>query len=199
MLFNDELNIKSDIHFFEDHQIFDKAPFFLLASPNMRDPFFFKTLIFIYECSEKGSQGIVLNKRSYSKLNDYNPLVQEPISIYRGGPVYSETPFLLHLKPDFPESDELCAGVYMCEDIEGIDFNSWTEKKEDFKVFMGISQWRPKQLQEEIQNKNWFVLDFDPSFIFSALSQKEVWTQSLGRLGEEYLILKNYTTKAYLN
>src|ERR1700716_2306796 len=77
---------------------------FLIAMPNMADPYFSRTLTFICEHSDQGALGVVVNRpidmtlgTLFERLNLSLPsatLGGEPV--YFGGPVQTDRGFVLH-------------------------------------------------------------------------------------------------------
>src|SRR5256885_17118485 len=80
---------------------------FLIAMPNMADPYFSRTLTFICEHNEQGALGVVVNRpiemtlgALFDRLSlrlDSQILVNEPV--YFGGPVPTGPRFVLHQPP----------------------------------------------------------------------------------------------------
>ena len=76
----------------------------LISMPNLIDPFFQKTVILIFEFSEKAIMGLIINKPVQNikinnilkniKLNVNDKLVNQDVFI--GGPVHTGQGFLLH-------------------------------------------------------------------------------------------------------
>src|ERR1700742_4711541 len=77
---------------------------FLIAMPNMADPTFSGTVVYLCEHSEKGALGLVINrptdidlKSLFDRIDlslDIEPLQHLPV--YFGGPVQTERGFVLH-------------------------------------------------------------------------------------------------------
>src|SRR5260221_3944090 len=77
---------------------------FLIAMPNMADPYFSRTLTFICEHNEQGALGVVVNRPIEMTLGALfdrlslrltsQILVNEPV--YFGGPVQTDRGFVLH-------------------------------------------------------------------------------------------------------
>ena len=59
----------------------------------------------------------------------------------------------------------------------------------DYKIFYGHSSWAPMQLDYEIQNKLWIVID--TNFDFTLQADERLWKEMMAGLGGEYLIWAN--------
>ena len=74
----------------------------LVAKPNvMKDPHFAKSVVYIYEQTEKVCIGLILNKPSYMNVGDIQTMRGALNSgasghLYRGGPVSEQSLLLLH-------------------------------------------------------------------------------------------------------
>ena len=74
----------------------------LIAKPNvMKDPHFAKSVVYIYEQTDKVCVGLVLNKPSYMNVGDIQTMRGVHNSganghLYRGGPVSEQSLMLLH-------------------------------------------------------------------------------------------------------
>ena len=79
---------------------------FLIAMPNMADPTFSGTVVYLCDHSERGALGLVINRPTdidlealFSRIDlklEIEPLLHVPV--YFGGPVQTERGFVLHTK-----------------------------------------------------------------------------------------------------
>src|SRR5215475_12383277 len=78
---------------------------FLIAMPNMADPYFAKTLTYICEHNDQGALGIVVNRpidmtlqALFERLSlNLKDRARADAPIYFGGPVQTDRGFVLHL------------------------------------------------------------------------------------------------------
>jgi putative transcriptional regulator len=67
----------------------------LVASPNLSDPNFRRTVVYLVEHRAQGSLGVVLNRPSEITVSDvlpaWAPLSSSPPAVFVGGPVESES------------------------------------------------------------------------------------------------------------
>src|SRR5438045_4727407 len=94
---------------------------FLIAMPNMVDPYFARTLTFICEHNDQGALGVVVNRPIEMTLGALfdrlslrltsQILVNEPV--YFGGPVQTERGFVLY-KPLVVWPSTLALRVMLC-------------------------------------------------------------------------------------
>jgi putative transcriptional regulator len=145
---------------------------FLKSTPEMDDPNFEETIIFITEHNEKGTIGFVVNKlfpRSLNALVEFQHSIAFPL--YAGGPVEEEHLFFVHCRPDLITGgtiikDAIYLGGHFKEVITGLNNNTLTEN--DVKIFVGYCGWDFKQLAAEIEEGSWLLEDKNTLSIFSS-------------------------------
>src|SRR5262245_50485150 len=77
---------------------------FLIAMPNMADPNFARTVTFLFEHSEQGAMGIVINRPTKMQLAEIFSQLKLPCTneiaerqlVLQGGPVDIEQGFVIH-------------------------------------------------------------------------------------------------------
>ncbi|MEX0582489.1 MAG: YqgE/AlgH family protein [Sneathiella sp.] len=169
----------------------------LVAMPGMGDPRFKKAVILLCAHSESGAMGILLN-RSLDALSFDDLLEQleipktnsgDQINIHFGGPVDTERGFVVHSTDLLYEttlviSDDmaLTATVDM---LKTIARGSGPESR---FLALGYSGWGPGQLEQEIQENGWLVVDPDTEIVFGpALDAK--WEVAINKLGVDPSLL----------
>ena len=138
----------------------------LVATPNMSDPRFKETVIFMFYHNNEGAAGLVVNK-PLSKISiielfkDNNvtlpeKIIQNEITLYWGGPVYSESIFFIH-SSDYNSINPIFSNEYLivtqsAEILTDIANNKGPEK---YLILSGIAAWDPGQLDYEIDQGGW--------------------------------------------
>lgn len=129
----------------------------------MDDTIFEKSLIFIVEYNEKGAMGFIINKEFPRKLNELEEFKHIiPFPIHLGGPVDQEHLYFVHQRPDLIEegvqvADNIFLGGDFKSVVKNIDNNTLTEK--DIKIFIGYCGWDYLELDEEIAEGSWQILE----------------------------------------
>jgi len=176
----------------------------LIAAPELRDPNFRRSVVFICSHSdEEGTFGLILNRPLSAKVCDL-PL-SEPLSsdafLSIGGPVQTNTLHYLHCHDHLVERSisvirRLCWGGEI-EDVRLLlERNDATPEK--LRFFLGYSGWAPGQLSEEISQGGWILSESYDDLIFSH-EPKGLWRTVLSRMGGEYALLVNYPDDLRLN
>ena len=158
----------------------------LIASPNLPDPNFFRSVVLIIEHDDAGAFGLILNRTTYRHLSEF--LDEDNFSedarnvrLAVGGPV--EGPFLvLHSSPEFGDP-EIVPGVYL-----GRSSNSLCEmiqqKGYPFRAFVGYSGWGEGQLDIELESGSWLTLPATSEHVFE-LDEEDVWEQAVMSVGTQ--------------
>lgn len=142
----------------------------LVSSPEMDDPKFKSTTVFIAEYNGQGAMGFVFNKIFERPLNALTEFMSSPaFPLYDGGPVDKEHLFFIHRS-----SDAIPGGTLIINDIYlGGDFtkaiaqiNNGTLSPYDIKIFIGYCGWDAGELEAEIAEGSWKLTDADPAIVF---------------------------------
>lgn len=137
---------------------------FLIAMPNLADPYFAKSVTFICSHSEEGAMGIVINRptdMTYETLFDKVNIKLEDTSIAQnsvlfGGPVQPERGFVLH-EPfgDWDSSiiiNDKTALTTSKDILEAVAMGAGPKK---LLFSLGYAGWTPNQLEQEIVQNSW--------------------------------------------
>jgi putative transcriptional regulator len=174
----------------------------LVATPKLRAPEFFRTVLLMLEHEEGGALAVVLNRPSDTSLDDALPgwssRAAYPTVVFAGGPVTPESAIGLARIP--PEGsgegwDRVAGGVGVVdlnrspEDVPGV---------EDVRVFAGNAGWAPGQLEMEIATGAWFVLEPDPSDAVSGAPEL-LWRTVLKRQPGNLSLYANFPIEPRMN
>lgn len=140
-----------------------KPGIFIKSTTLLDETVFEKTVIFITEYNEKGAMGFIINKEFPRKLNELEEFKHiPPFPIHLGGPVDQEHLYFIHQRPDLIEggvrvTDNIFLGGDFNSALKNIDNNILTEK--DIKIFIGYCGWDHLELNEEIAEGSWEILE----------------------------------------
>lgn len=135
---------------------------FLHSTALLNDSLFEKAIIFITEKNEKGAMGFVVNKlfpRPINELVEFKDSI--PFPLFEGGPVDQEHLYFIHRRPDLIAGGDLIVNnIYLGGDFKSammyINNNTITEK--DIRIFIGYCGWDYGELEEEIKEGSWRVV-----------------------------------------
>lgn len=180
---------------------------FLVASNDLRDPNFCRTVVLILEDNDDGAMGLVINRPSSLAVDSALAQVKKPVlssdPIFSGGPVETTALFILHNCPELGAHDEhVTDGIFLTgsndsfealvSDVQGCDHAC------GFRVYSGYAGWGKQQLIDEIERGDWLVLEADGATVFN-LDPYDVWDSCSQRLRESKRILPHLPTNPEWN
>ena len=159
----------------------------LLATPPLADPDFDRTVVYVLEHHEDGAIGLVINRPTESSLEGpldrWIELQSAPSSVFAGGPV--ETGAMIGLATtkvlvdDATEHLTPISGVIASTDLSA-DPALVAAHVDAVRVFRGYAGWGAGQLEAEIEQGAWLVLDAEIGDVFSERPD-ELWYDVLRR------------------
>lgn len=137
----------------------------LVATPSLLDPNFVRTVLLVLDHDSDGTIAVVLNRPSGLRVADGLPgwelLTPEPPVVFHGGPVSPGSAICLgRRRRDMPARD----GFRPVTDTIGLldldrDVEELLPSVEAARVCSGYAGWGPGQLEDEIDEGAWFVVD----------------------------------------
>jgi putative transcriptional regulator len=176
----------------------------LVATPGLYDANFFRTVVLVVEHNDEGAAGLVLNRPSDSGLGDgplgeWSDLAADPPLVFVGGPVQPSAAICLARRGPSGEPDgwQPVVGGLGVLDL-GRELDDVRTDIDRLRVFAGYSGWGAGQLESEIEEGSWFVLEADPE---DALSSQPggLWRFVLKRQGGKLALVSNFPSDPSLN
>ena len=167
---------------------------FLIAMPNMADPYFAKTLTYICEHNEQGALGIVVNRPidmtlqalfERLSLNLRNrAFADEPI--YFGGPVQTDRGFVLHVPAgDWQSTLKVRDAIGLTTSKDILEAVGRGEGPSKMLVSLGYSGWSAGQIEHELTQNAWLTVEAKDAIIFD-LPAGERLPAAMELLGLDY-------------
>lgn len=165
---------------------------FIVASPDLKDPNFSKTVVLLVEYGWQGATGLIINRPTDVKLSKVLPeiekLARRKDRVYIGGPVASNWMMMLIVSEIQPEeSHHVFGDIYLSSNLAVlkrlIDIKN---KGERFHVYSGYAGWAPGQLEHEISRGDWLILQADENTVFDK-NPSEIWPEMVRR-GSDYWV-----------
>ncbi len=143
----------------------------LVASRDLADPHFAKTVVLLVHYDAKGVVGLILNRRTDIPLSHgFKGAKDRSDPVYLGGPVGAPKVFALLQSPAKVEGAEhVFGGVYLISDKTL--FDQTLSSKPDpgaFRVYLGCAGWEVDQLRREVELGSWFIFPADMNTVFTA-------------------------------
>jgi putative transcriptional regulator len=146
----------------------------LVASRNLGDPHFAKTVILLVRYDAQGVLGLVLNHRTdvpLSRVLDSIKAAKDRSDpVYLGGPLETANVFALYRSPAKTEGAEhIFGGVYLINSKPQFEQIISAQPKPDvFHVYLGYAGWTQEQLRQEVELGAWFIFPADAGTVFNA-------------------------------
>jgi len=176
----------------------------LIAEPSiLGDTAFNRSVILLADHTASGSIGFILNKILHFTLNELIPGLTVPFKVYNGGPVEQDNLYFIHKVPQLiPNSIEIASGIYWGGDFTTVCelINKKLINEDDIRFFLGYTGWDKQQLEEELTQNTWIVIDNEAKKdILKTSFSAEYWKQKIKSFGGEYLIWCNAPENPNLN
>jgi len=139
---------------------------FLIAMPGMVDPDFAGSVIYLFEHTDRGAMGLVINRPTevnlanlFEKIElklEIAPLLDQPV--YFGGPVQVERGFVLHESSaglSYSSSLIIPGGLTMTTSKDVLEAVAVGNGPRKFLMTLGYAGWGAGQLEEEITLNGW--------------------------------------------
>jgi putative transcriptional regulator len=158
----------------------------LLASLRITEPAFFRSVVLVCSHDENGALGVVINRplktEPVSKhLPKFEPFAQEPGVVFSGGPVESTAALALtRWKPvlDMPTPNLVVARTGLLDLSR--PFEEVRDGIDEVRVFAGYAGWTGGQLEGELEQESWFVVDATEDDAFTR-NPETLWRDVLRR------------------
>ena len=171
----------------------------LVSSPSLLDPNFRKTVVLIAHHDEEGALGLVLSRPSDVAAVEAVPVLDglpgadDPVFV--GGPVQPEAFMVL---AEFEDVDEAAAPI-----IDGLGFMPADAEPSDLaikrlRLFAGYSGWGSGQLEDQLEEDSWIVVDAAAEDAF-ADDPDVLWRTVLQRKGGPFSLMENMPFDPGLN
>lgn len=166
----------------------------LVATPQMVDIFFSKTVVLLCEYNEDGAIGIVVNRLTGLDADKVLGQMDVPDGggivgpVHWGGPVQPGAVFLTYARPSAADGRqdeavfEVGDAVGVSPSREVIEAVAADASNAGAFLSLGYSGWAAGQLDGEIETGSWICLEVDGDVLFS-LPPEERWQHCIDSLG----------------
>jgi putative transcriptional regulator len=178
----------------------------LVAAPMLDDPTFARTVVLLLDHDEDGSLGLVLNRPSHvpvgAVLPPWDGRTTGADVLFTGGPVADDSALALGMLPgphDGPEPEGFrrVAGPFGLVDLD-LDPDEWLATLDAVRIYAGYAGWAAGQLEDELDQGSWYVLDGGPADVFGD-DAETLWQRVLRRQTGDLPFLATPSTDPTLN
>lgn len=141
----------------------------LIASADLQDPNFFRTVVLIFRHSDEGAAGVILNRGMTATIKEVWQQVSETechtdAPLYLGGPV--EGPLMAVHRDESLSELTVLPGVYVSTGRESLEALVLADDPTR-RFFVGYAGWGEGQLERELREGGWLVAPATSELIFA--------------------------------
>lgn len=170
----------------------------LIAMPEMSDPRFTSTVIYMCAHSEEGGMGLIVNKpqpeikfaRLLKQMDIHISPGARDVQVHYGGPVDSQRGFVLHSNDYASENGtlEVDEKFHMTATLDVLEDLAKGQGPSVSMMALGYAGWGPGQLEYEISKNGWLTCAPSDEILFGPDNDGK-WTAALKSLGVDPLLL----------
>lgn len=158
----------------------------LVASLSLTDANFFRTVVLMCMHDGEGALGVVLNRPlEHEPVEDHLPqfvsLASAPAVVFQGGPVETGSALVLGRHHDWvitPTTNAVVGRTALLDLAR--PFEEAEPTLAEVRVFAGYAGWTAGQLEREIEEEAWFVVEARESDLFTR-DPETLWRDVLRR------------------
>jgi putative transcriptional regulator len=161
----------------------------LVATPDMADPRFSRSVILIVRHERDGALGITINRpiqelpiaRLLEALGLDSHGIAARVLLFAGGPVEPDIGFVLH-SADYHRNGtiDIDGRVAMTSDPGVLSDIGHRQGPRQSLVALGYAGWGPGQLEAELAAGAWFTVPEEPALVFD-LDRDKLWDEAMKR------------------
>ncbi|MHB8243759.1 MAG: YqgE/AlgH family protein [Acidimicrobiales bacterium] len=197
----------------------------LVAAPTLDDPNFYRSVVLVLAYDEEGALGVVLNRPGNTLVAEIVPSwalhASSPRVLFSGGPVQPNAAICVghhvDIVLDGHRGEVGCSGGSAVEDDDANNPRGYSpltlsigtvdlhREPEDIavtfagvRVFKGYAGWGAGQLDEEVAQKAWYVVDGTPADILTP-DPDGLWERVLRSQGGWLSVLARHPVDPSLN
>ncbi len=163
-------------------------PSLLIASPQMKDPFFEKSVVLLWHHDDEGAIGVVVNRLAGHALpdvivaaDDVDLTEYEDNQVGWGGPVETQSGTVVTRGGiDEEEGWNLGDGIGVTRSQDVL--MQLLREGAPLMLCLGYAGWGPGQLDKEIEAGGWLFTDLAPDVVFDA-AVEDRYEHALRKLG----------------
>jgi putative transcriptional regulator len=173
----------------------------LIAEPFLPGDYFNRSTVLLVQCSDDGDVGFILNKPTDLKIKDvFKGFPDLDFQAYLGGPVSNDKLFFLHTLGDkIHNTLQISENLYWGGDFDHLIslLRAGLVEEDEVRFFLGYSGWSAGQLEAEIADHSWVVVEPTIESILS--SDENFWNESIKTIGGNARLWQNFPENPELN
>ena len=171
---------------------------FLIAMPNMADPYFSRTLTYVCEHNEQGALGLVVNRPIDMTLQSLFERLSLKLGgdmadapIYFGGPVQTDRGFVLHAPAgNWQATLRVGEAIGLTTSKDILEAVGRGEGPKRLLVTLGYAGWSPGQLEHELSQNAWLTVEAKDAILFDIPAEERL-PKAMELLGLDFARLQD--------
>ena len=169
----------------------------LIANPFLEDTNFMQSVIYVCGHDSQGAIGLVINKPIsdltikglFTQLGIESSFEMEGVIVNYGGPVEMNRGFVLHTV-DYKTDTTVTVNEHFAitSTLEILRAIALKRGPENFCICLGYIGWTAGQLDQEIQENGWIVIDANTELVFDPCLETK-WRDSFATIGVDPSVL----------
>lgn len=144
-----------------------------------------RTVLLVLQHSDEGTYGVILNRPAKPEMREIwkkitgDPAIAQPrlaLGGTKGGPVIA-----LH-HSEFHSEFNVEGNLHLSRSADNLKHLA-RERNQLFKIFLGIVEWKPGELEEQIEFGRWYVTESDNRDILGDVEL--LWEESICECGDQ--------------
>ena len=177
----------------------------IVATPRLASPPFRRGVVLLLDHDEAGALGVVLNRPTRIKVADVLPPwtdhVSPPDVVFSGGPVSTDA--ALAVGTVVPDAGDAPLGWQRLYDSTGlVNLDAPPEvivgALQGLRIFVGYAGWGGGQLEGELAEGAWYVVDAEASDVYGA-EPEDLWRRVLRRQTGELAVVASFPDDPLMN
>jgi putative transcriptional regulator len=171
------------------------AGMFLIARRDLPDPNFFRSVVLLTEHGAGGSLGLIVNRRTRSKLADVLPEITPPPgtshALYFGGPV-ARVHIAMLIRNAQPGENITRVTEEIAFSADRTVLESLLARNKpasELRLYAGHAGWGPGQLGFELARRDWHVVKADAQSVFGG-NEEGLWDRLIRKVEPGGLVVR---------
>ncbi len=171
----------------------------LVAMPQMADPRFARSVVYLCAHSADGAMGLVVNRlidsltfRSLLEQIGVDQAIEgDDMPVHFGGPVESSRGFVLHTA-DYVQDSTLVIedDIALTATIDVLKAIARGKGPQRRVLALGYAGWGAGQLDAEIQANGWLLVPADAELVFG-IDNDTKWARAIAKIGIDLTLLSS--------
>lgn len=176
----------------------------LVATPQIEDGTFRRSVILLLHHDEDGAQGVVLNHPLDAAIDSVLPgwqaVATKPQTMFQGGPVELNSAIGLVTVPGDQQEPLGVKHLFGGMGLVDLDAppNLVAPEVAGMRIFAGYAGWAGGQLENELRRGDWYVVESEAGDAFTTKPQL-LWSQVLARQNDNLKLVASFPDDPTMN